>query len=138
MSHARQQIREACAALVTGLTTTGSRVHQSRMRPQGSAGLPCLLVTTNDEEIQPGTIGNLYERTLTLVIRGFAMGSATLDDTLDQIAVEVETAMAGYTRAVFDKLEVDFEDEIEKPVGSIALTYRVTYFTASGTPGTLI
>jgi hypothetical protein len=138
MSHARQQIREACAALVTGLTTTGSRVFQSRMRPQGDAGLPCLLVTTNDEEIQPGTIGNIYARSLALVIRGFAKGGATLDDTLDQVAVEVETVMASYTRATLDKLEVDFEDELDKPVGSIAMTYRITYFTAAGTPGTMI
>ena len=138
MSHARQQIREACAALVTGLTTTGSRVFQSRMRPQASASLPCLLVTTNDEEITPGTIGTIYERSLLLSIRGFAMGSATLDDTLDQIAVEVETAMAAYYRATLTAIEIDFDDEIEKPVGSVDLRYRVMYHTAAGTPGTLI
>ena len=138
MSHARQQIREACAALVTGLTTTGSRVFQSRMRPQISANLPCLLVTTNDEEITPGTIGTIYERSLLLSVRGFAMGSATLDDTLDQIATEVETAMFGYYRANLTAIEIGFDDEMEKPVGSIDLRYRVTYHTAAGDPGTLI
>lgn len=136
MPHARQQIREACAALVTGLATTGSRVFQSRMRPADQ--LPCLLVTANDESVAPGSIGNLYERELQLVIRAFAKGSATLDDTLDQIAQEVEAAMAAYQRAQLDKVEVDFDDELEKPVGSIALTYRVSYFTAAGDPGQLI
>ena len=136
--HARRQIRESIAAMVTGLASTGARVHQSRMRPQGAAGLPCLLVTTNDEDVSPGTIGNLYERSLTVVVRGFAVGSTTLDDDMDQIALEVETALAAYTNAVLDKLEVDFDDELEKPVGSIAMTYKVSYYTAANSPGTLI
>ncbi len=136
MPHARQQIREACAALVTGLTTTGSRVFQSRMRPQDT--LPCLLVTTADEDVRPGTISTIYERELLLVVRGFAKGNSTVDDTLDQIALEVETAMAARKDATLDKIEVEFDDELEKPVGSIAITYRITYFTAAGTPGTLI
>ena len=136
MPHARQQIREAVAALVTGLTTTGSRVFQSRMRPQDT--LPCLLVTTNDEDVSPGTIGAIYERRLQVVIRGFAKGNSTVDDTLDLIASEVETAMAAYDRAVLDKIEIEFDDELEKPVGMIAITYRLNYFTAAGQPGTLI
>ncbi|MBK8772501.1 MAG: hypothetical protein IPM06_19045 [Rhizobiales bacterium] len=36
MAHARQAIREAAATLLTNLTTTGSRVFQSRMAPQES------------------------------------------------------------------------------------------------------
>ena len=136
--HVRRQIRESIATLLTGLASTGTRVHQSRMRPQSAAGLPCLLVTTNDEDVSPGTIGNIYERSLTVVVRGFAMGSATLDDDLDQIALEVETALAAYTNAVLDKLEVDFDDELEKPVGSIAMTYQVSYYTADKSPGTQI
>ncbi len=134
MSHARQQIREQVATLVTGLATTGSRVHQSRMRPDT---LPCLLVTTNDEEIVPGTVGNLRQRMLDLVITGYAKAGDTLDDTLDTIAAEVEVALAnGYAdRAELTRIEVDFDDSLEKPVGSIALTYRITYFTEAGAPG---
>ena len=138
MSHARQQIREQVATLVTGLATTGSRVHQSRMRPDT---LPCLLVTTNDEEIVPGTVGDLRQRMLDLVITGYAKAGDTLDDTLDTIAAEVEVAIdSGYPkdRAELARIEVDFDDSLEKPVGSIALTYRITYFTAAGSPGTLI
>lgn len=132
MSHVRQQIREACAALVTGLATTGNRVFQSRMLPQDS--LPCLLVSTNDESVEGGDIGNLNERRLQLVIRGFAKGNANLDDTLDTIAAEVETAMApkGYA---LRSVEVDFDDSLEKPVGSIALKFEVLYFTRAGSPG---
>lgn len=138
MSHARQQIRESVAALVTGLTTTGTKVFQSRMRPQAESKLPCLLVTTNDEQIDSASVGNLQQRSITLVIRGIAMGGATLDDTLDQIALEVETAMASDYRSALEKIEIDFDDELEKPIGSISLTYKTTVITASGNPGVML
>jgi hypothetical protein len=132
MPHARQQIREACAALITGLTTTGTRVFQSRMRPQDA--LPCLLITTNEESIERITLGGIEERRLSVAIRGFAKASAELDDTLDTIAAEVETAMEDYADARLERIEVDFFDELEKPVGAITLTYTVTYRLQAGAP----
>ena len=135
MAHARQTIREAATTKVTGLTTTATRVFQSRMVPQET--LPALLVTTNDEEIVPGTIGNLIERRLDLHVTGYAKQSSTVDDTLDTIAAEVETAMAGFTyRNALKSLAVDFEETLEKPVGLIRLAFVCTYLTATGTPGT--
>lgn len=137
MAHARQTIREAAATKVTGLTTTGANVFQSRMVPQTTA-LPCLLVTTNDEEINPGTIGDLIDRSLDLVITGVAKASGA-DDTLDTIAAEVETAMATFAyRNALTAINIDFDEALEKPAGRIALTFRVNYFTAAGTPGTPI
>ena len=137
MSHVRTQIRESIAALVTGLASTGPRVFQSRMRPQGEANLPCLLVTTNDEEVD-ATVDGVLNRNLTLAIRGIAMVGTGLDDTLDQIALEVETAMASQWRATFERLEIDFDDELEKPVGSVTLNYRIQYFTAADNPAVMI
>lgn len=135
MAHARQTIREAAATLLTNLTTTGSRVFQSRAVPQES--LPFLLITTNDEEIVPGTIGNLIERQMELVVTGYAKQTSTVDDVLDTIAAEVETAMAGFTyRNALKSLAVDFEETLEKPVGLIRLAFVCTYLTATGTPGT--
>lgn len=134
MPHLRTQIRESVATLVTGLTTTASRVYQSRMRPVKADQMPCLLVTTNDESIEATTLhAGPQDRTLDLVIRGFAMGG-DLDNTLDQIALEVETAL-GSTAHTLKRIEIDFDDELEKPVGSISLTYEVLYFTQAGNPG---
>lgn len=145
MAHVRKQLREAAATLVTNLSTTGTRVFQSRMRPQEDAKLPCLLVTTNDESIVPGSIGNRQERELQLVITGVAKAASNVDDTLDQIAVEVETAMAtdpdlGNLAAGMELtgIKVEFDHETDKPVGVIALTYRLTYFTAAGSPGAIV
>ena len=145
MPHLRQQIREAVAAQVTGLTTTGARVRQSRMYPQTAADLPCLLVHSNDtEQIAPADQGTLQQRDLPIVIRGLAKGGATLDDTLDAIALEVETAMAanpwlsGKAHASrLTAIDVNFDDSTDKPVGEIQLSYLVTYFTQAGTPGTI-
>lgn len=145
MPHVRRQLREAAAAQVTGLALTGARVHQSRMRPQSATALPCLLVTTNDEAIAPGSIGDRQERELTLTVRGLAKATATLDDTLDQIALEVETALAanpslGGLAAGMElrSIRVDFDDATDQPVGVIDLDYRLTYFTAAGSPGSIV
>jgi hypothetical protein len=86
MAHARQTIREATATLVTSLTSTGTRVFQSRMVPT-AATLPCLLVTTNDEEIEAGAFEKQLDRRLSVQIIGVAKAaSASLDDALDTIA----------------------------------------------------
>jgi hypothetical protein len=144
-THARRQIREAAATLVTGLSTTGTNVRQSRMHPAQDAGLPLLLVTTNDEIIVPGSISVLQERDVELLITGFAKSASTLDDTLDAIALEVETAMAtaptlgGKCSGMeLRSIKVDFDDETDKPVGRIALDYRITYFVNAGAPGTIL
>lgn len=133
MSHLRTQIRNEITALVTGLASTGSRVFTSRMLPQDQ--LPCLLVQTNDEDVSGGAVGALQDRVLTLVIRGYAKASTALDDTLDQIALEVETALAGHATASLDRVEIDFDDSLEKPVGVVTLNYRIPYFTRAGSPG---
>lgn len=39
-NHVRQQIREAVATTLTGLSTTSTRVFQSRLRPLVDADLP--------------------------------------------------------------------------------------------------
>lgn len=135
MTHVRTQIREEVVALVTGLPTTGSKVFQSRMRPQQASSLPCLLVTTNDEQIEIDDFGATQDRRLSLVIQGFAAASANLDAQLDQIALEVETAMPNIYP--LEKIEIEFDDDLETPVGRIAMTYLVTYFTNAGEPGSI-
>ena len=145
--HARQAIREAAAALLTGLATTGSRVHQSRLPylTLDDAVLPALLVVTEEETIEPHTIGDGLERNLTLQVSGLAKAASNLDDTLDTIAAEVETALGAArtlsgkaTQSWLTQIRVGLDDSLEKPVGRVDLSYRVVYFTNAGAPGTLI
>ena len=144
MPHARKTLREAIAAAVTGLALTGARVHQSRMRPQREDALPCLLVETNDEEIAEG-IDSKQQRSLSVVITGMAKSTVTLDDTLDQIALEIETAMDADSTfggtcsgSTLVNIKISFDDTTDKPVGQISLEYRATYFVSAGSPGTIL
>jgi len=136
MPHARQTIREATAALVTGLASTGARVFQSRMVPQAS--LPCLLVTTNDEEIESGAFEKQLDRRLSIRVEGVDKAGATLDDRLDTIAAEVETALGSDYRYELRSIAVDFDETLEKPVGRIALDFTYRYFTNAGAPGIIL
>jgi hypothetical protein len=145
MSHVRQQIREAVVAALTGLATTGSRVHASRLRPQGDAGLPCLLVTTESEEVVETSILGLQRRELVVQVRGYAKATGALDDTLDTIAAEVETALgADVTLGGLAKgslllagIDIDFDDALDKPVGVVVLQFKAGYYTVAGAPGVL-
>lgn len=136
MAHARQTIRESAATLLTGLTSTGSRVFQSRIVPQTT--LPCLLVMTDAEEIAPGAFEKQLERRLTLTVVGVAKAGSTLDDNLDTIAAEVETALGSDYRYELTGIDVDFDETLEKPAGRIVLTYAYRYFTNAGAPGTVL
>jgi hypothetical protein len=95
MAHKRAQIKARIQTVLTGLSTTGSNVFQSRTYPIATSDLPGLLIYANSESIQRLEIGiqNRQQRTLDLVIEAVAKGN-TAESTLDSITVEVEEAMA--------------------------------------------
>lgn len=142
-NHLRRQIREAAATLVTGLTTTSTRVFQMRVYPLQDAELPGLLVFTKDESSQRTTFPrpSIFERTVELVIEGYAKANADLEDTLDGIAKEVEIAIAGdpgfsgkAKSSTLRSTEVEMQDGVESPIGMVRLVYDVTYFAREDTP----
>lgn len=142
MTHARQQIREAAATALTGLATTGSRVYQSRVHPLADSKLPCLLVSTDDEDVSRIDVHSpgINERSLDLVIRAVAKTKTNLDDTLDTMAAEVETALGNTTLSgkvkelYLTRISVAMTGEGETPVGELAMTWRAVYYTASNAP----
>jgi len=147
MAHARKTIREAVAGLVTGLTTTGSRVFQSRVYNVQETELPCLLVYTTGEQIEGDTLGEprTLDRSLDLVIEGKAQAVADLDDLLDTIGEEVETAIGGTPAlginvddTTIEAVEISFSGEGDKPIGSVLMRYKVLYRSNENAPGTII
>ena len=147
MSHARQQIRDAVVTAVTFLTTTATRVYRARVYPMTAADLPGLCVYTQSESSSPSTIGGLktvsaYLRTVTINIEAYAKASSNLDNELDNIAVEVETAVA--TNATLNGLvedvtlsstEIDIMgSDTERPVGVLRLSYDIIYRTTLADP----
>lgn len=145
MPHARQQIREAAATVLTGLATSGSRVYQSRVHPLEAANLPCLLVNTDDEEVQGLKISSpdLLDRRLTLTVSAVAKASANLDDTLDNMIAEVETVLGGsilgglVKTLQLDSIGIEMVQN-DKPVGMARMSYSATYMTTANAPGVII
>jgi hypothetical protein len=139
MSHVRQQIREQVATTVTGLTTTGSNVFQSRVYPLQDANLPALLVYSINEDSNADVMGStlVAQRDLNIVIEGYVKATTDFDDTVDTICAQVEAAMGAdrtlNNLAKFSQLvstEINYNGEGESPVGVVTLTYAVQYRTA--------
>ena len=145
-NHLRRQIREAVATAVTGLTTTGARVFQSRVYPLQDTELPALLVYSRSEISEPVTIHSprMLDRALDLEIVAVAKATADLDDTLDQICKEVEIALAMPLAGLaslaetisLQSTDIELRGETEKPTGRATMTYRVDYFNLENAPDT--
>lgn len=146
MAHLRQSIRERIATDVTGLTTTGSNVFQSRIYPIEDASLPCLLVytTSEDSEVSEMASPRPMTRILNVVVQG-VVSATQPDDTLDLISKEVEVALAGdvtinslANNSFLSSTEIEFNAEGAKPIGTVILNYVVEYRNLDNNPETAI
>lgn len=145
-NHVRKQLRDAVAAAVTGLTTTGSRVSGYRVYAlDAGTELPALSVYIESEEGDTATVHGpaLVERRPSLHVRGFAAAASGVEDTLDTIAKEVETALAsGVTvsgktvRLSYRGCEVQWEAG-DQPCGAIDLRFEAVLFNSATTPDSL-
>lgn len=149
MAHYRQTIRDAVVDILDGLETTEGRVFVSRSVPLASADLPALCVYTASETSEPDRIGSnrAVRRELSLVVEGVAEVNETLDDTLDDIATEVEAAIGadttlGLSAGVYDctlastQIAIRGGGDAKKETGSVVLTFTVTYRTLLANPAT--
>lgn len=142
--HVRQQVRAALKTRVTSLTTTGSRVHGRRVHPlQRSTELPALHVYTDGESAEVATIHSpaVVDRDVEFHVEGIAAAiDDTIENTLDTIAKEVETALASALTVgsksvlmVYGGCTLDFEDGAQR-VGVIDMVFRARIFNAANTP----
>jgi len=147
MSHARTQIRAALVTRLTGLATTGSRVFGHRYHDFADSELPGLRVFAEDETVLDPFAMHRSARQVTLAVECCAKQLATVEDVLDQIALEVETAVAseqtlgnlvrgGCKYAGIGEFRV--EDGSEKPVGVWPMRFVVDYDVNPAAPQTLL
>ena len=146
MAHLRQSIRERIGTLVTGLSTTGSNVFQSRVYPVEDASLPCLLVYTTSEESEVTEIASPRPMTrfLNVIVQG-VVGATMPDDTLDDISKEVEVALAGdvtinslANNSFLSSTSIEFNSDGAKPIGTVMLNYIVEYRNLDNNPESAI
>lgn len=148
MPHARRAIVLAAVQALTGLATTGSRVHPSRTWPVAAENTPCLLVYARTERSAPMTMkgaARRLARELTLAVEGVVAETDDSDATLDQVALEVETALAADPTlggACMDLLltstDIEARADGEFRAGRIRLEFAVTYHTAANAPSVTI
>ena len=138
MAHVRKQIRDAIKTALTGLATTGANCYQSRVFPFESTKLPALLIYTKSETTDFDTISLPRDvmRVLEINVEAYVQGTANYDNTLDQIAVEVEEAIAadvtlgGLTTDLQTvAFEADFSGDGEQTVAIGRFTISATYRT---------
>jgi hypothetical protein len=144
-AHLRTQIRLAAVAAVADLATTGANVFASRRYPLGEDQIPALCVYTLEEDSDVMNMGSTrhLQRELRLVVEGVAKNNDALDDVLDEIATEVEVAMAADASLgglckdsvlVRTQIALQPEKEAEAKTGSVVLTYRVVYRSNKANP----
>lgn len=153
--HLRRRIRDEIAAVLDGLATTGTNVFPSRRYPFQAEDLPGIAIYTAEEASGLETMGTPAHlvRDLDLIVEAVTQveDATALDDTLDLMATEIETAIGtavkdrtsvlrGLIRsAVLTRTQIALQPakEAELRTGSIVLTYRVTYRTRSDDPTTI-
>jgi len=142
-NHIRQQIREYFGTNLTGLSTTGSNVYESRVYPIENSKLPALVIYTKSETSEPIVIGTdrVMSRELSVVVEGYAKATSNFDDTIDTISKEVEEAIAadrtlgGLAKDTYlESTEISFNAEGEKPLGFVSLAFISNYYVKEKNP----
>ncbi len=145
MSHGRTQIRTALAAALTGLTTTAGRVFVNRIHPVTDAELPCLMISTDAEEVRHETVkpARSQMRVLTASVRILARATASLDTTMDTSINEIEAAvyanrtLSGTCRDCrVERIDIALDDGAERPTGMATVTLTIDWAAIEGAPET--
>lgn len=139
--HQRKIIRDAVVALLLGHTTADERVHASRDIPLRRNELPAVLVYTTEEPVESDsatTAPRELTRRLRLEIAGIVAPEPgeRVDDALDALALEIETAMdadpflgGACGDSILENTTISLRPDGETNMGVVALSYRVTYRT---------
>jgi hypothetical protein len=137
-THERQAIREAIVAQLKGRTSAGVRVFKSRREPLREMELPAITVYTDEETVDDvNTAPRELKRQVSVAVIGWVMQSASVDDALDALALEIETAMdadmflGGTSPGASRLASVAIGEKLDgaRPMGAVNLTYTATYFT---------
>lgn len=145
--HYLTTVRSAIVTAVTGLTTTGARVYEDEPYPLTAAQVPGLIVSAWSPAVGFASMdASVIQVDVDVGIECLAKGTSGLQTTLDTIAKEVQTALAGVTsigsRAVrIAPVSIErpqFMLDSDQPVARRLLLFRIApLFTASADPTTL-
>lgn len=146
--HLRDQIMDALATALTGLTTTGARVYVDRdadTEPLADGELPGLTIVQGDETSEVRTLQTprVFERLLDVDISAFVKltTSTAARKQLNLIDKEVQIAIAanlslGVGAKYITPVQASFEfaGDGDKPLARARLRYQVMYLFAENAP----
>jgi hypothetical protein len=142
-NHIRQQIRERAGTVLTGLTTTGSNVFETRIYPLENTNLPALVIYTKNETSEPIVISTnrLMSRELELIVEIYVKQTSNFDDQVDKICKEVEVAISADTTlnglakdCFLQSTEIEYNTEGEQPLSYAVLTFLTNYYVQETAP----
>ena len=142
-NHIRQQIRERAGTVLTGLTTTGTNVFETRIYPLSNKNLPSLAIYTKNETSEPIVISTnrLMSRELELVVEVYVKQTSNFDDQVDKICKEVEVAISADTTlnglakdCFLQSTEIEYNTEGEQPLSYAVLTFLTNYYVQETAP----
>ena len=142
-NHIRQQIRERAGTVLTGLTTTGSNVFQTRVYPLENTNLPALVIYTKDETSEPIVVSTnrLMSRELELIIEVYVKQTSNFDDEIDKICKEVEIAISADTTlnglakdCYLQSTSIEYNTEGEQPLSYAVLTFLTNCYVQENAP----
>jgi len=138
--HAREQIRLAFIAALETSPALNIDIFNGRIWPVHNEILPCMVVSTReelveDDEHEKGT----YLRKLAVKIETYLKQENDIDSTADDLAVEVEKAVAAdnFLRGICHNLESTVTETSsggENEIAVCTIVYGVLYNTKIGDP----
>lgn len=141
--HVRRQLREAAAAALTGLPTTGARVYLGRHYKLSLADGPLLMVHANGGAHDRAAVDALL-REIELIVLVAAQGGSDFEDLFDTIAAEVEPALeaSAAIRALCKDFwlsadEIDRVEEGDTRIAFYSMIFTAQVMTPRGDPETL-
>lgn len=137
--HPRRLVREAVKAALLNKTVAGTRVFETRVVNYEQVQLPAISVYIDTETVADTSKASApreLERSAQVAIEAVVQASTDVEDAMDAIALEIETAMhaddtlGGTAR---DSVLVSTESETgplgSKRIGMIRIVYAVDYRT---------
>ena len=145
MTHPRKAIRNAVrdrlgTANAAGVFPTAAKdtVFASRIAPVTDDDYPAILIYSREDKNYSEPIDEAMawrKSTLMLVVQGMVRALDNVDDKLDDLSEEIETAIDGWAIPGFESAEITLIESdvdvvtegVRKPIGAIGLTYSIVY-----------
>lgn len=133
--HKRTQIRNAIVNILDGSTSVGAKVFLNRPHPYNETDLPAIFIYTSEESaIDANLSQKTYKRTLNLAIEARVSSSTSVDESLDDIAEEIENLIKAdltinglCTNISMTGTEFDQTAEGRKVIGALRLNFEIKY-----------